>query len=197
MIIELDAAIGVLAAAQVVAYPTETVYGLGADATSESAIDALRDLKGRAASRGMSVLVSDWQQLEGWESELPACARQLAARFWPGPLTLVIPSRDSRWRHVATEAGVGFRCSSHPVARALAARASSPLVSTSANRSGDAPCRNAAEVEKVFGEKLAILEGSTSNAAPSTVISLHVDRPPELLREGAIRFNEVMEVISA
>ena len=189
MIVALDDALARLARGELVAYPTETVYGLGADAFSEPALERLLALKGRDAERGLSVLVPDLAALARFAAPLPDAAARLAARFWPGPLTLVVPVADARFARVATPLGVGFRCSPQPTAAALANAARHPVVSTSCNRAGEPPATTAGEVEAAFGPELAVLGGEpASGLAPSTVVAVSAAGDPQLLRSGAIDF---------
>jgi L-threonylcarbamoyladenylate synthase len=184
-----------LRAGEVVAYPTETVYGLGVDALSGSAVARLRRLKGRVPDQGLSVLVASLAELERWAPELPARARRLARAFWPGPLTLVVPLPPGPLDAVATAHGVGFRCSPQPTAAALAAAMGSPLVSTSANRSGEAPCRSAAQVLDCFGPDLPIAGGEDAGGEPpSTVVALESDGTLAILREGPISAEKLSEI---
>jgi L-threonylcarbamoyladenylate synthase len=193
MIVDVESAASLLARARVVAYPTETVYGLGADASSGEALERLHALKGRELRQGLSVLVTDLEALQRLAPRLPEQARALAERFWPGPLTLVVPVDDPRFDRIRTERGVGLRCSSHPTAAALARAAPCPVVSTSCNPSGAAPCRSAAEVERVFGADLEIVEGGAAGGLePSTVVAVGADGGLELLREGAVPFTEIL-----
>lgn len=193
MIVDVESGASLLARARVVAYPTETVYGLGADASSGEALDRLHELKGREERLGLSVLVTGPEALEGLAPALPERARTLASHFWPGPLTLVVPVDDPRFERIRTEHGVGLRCSSHPTAAALARAAQCPVVSTSCNRSGAVPCRSAAEVERVFGADLEIVEGGAAGGLePSTVVAVDANGELELLREGAVPFNKIL-----
>jgi L-threonylcarbamoyladenylate synthase len=194
LIIDLERAVELLRGAELVAYPTETVYGLGADATSGAALARLRAAKGREPERGLSVLVADPATLERLAPKLPERARRIAERFWPGPVTLVVPGCDARLDAVATGRGVGFRCSSHPTAAALARSFGGPIVSTSCNRSGQEACRTAAEVEAVFGAELALaLGGDAGGSPPSTVVAVGADGSLEVLREGAVPFERIRE----
>ncbi len=193
MIVTLADAVARLARGEVVAYPTETVYGLGADAFRADAIARLIALKGRDADRGLSVLLADATALERYAAPLPPAAARLVARFWPGPLTLVLPVADPRFAAVRTPRGVGFRCSPQPSAAALARAAASPIVSTSCNRSGEPPCTSADEIERTFGTGLPILGGEpASGLAPSTVVAVAEDGTLDLLREGALPSAEVL-----
>ncbi len=195
MIVPVSEAARVLADARVVAYPTETVYGLGADPRSAPALGRLRALKGLDEQRGVSLLVADLAALQALAPELPERARSLAERFWPGPLTLVVRVGDTALGSVATAHGVGFRCSSHPTAAALARAFAGPIVSTSCNRSGEPPCRDAREVEQVFGVGLPVAGGEPCGARPpSTVVAVAPDGSLELLREGALAAAALEEV---
>ena len=181
----------------IVAYPTETVYGLGADATQDAAVRALCRLKHRDLGKGLSVLVGEAGDLERWTGGTPTPALRIAARFWPGPVTVVIPVRTGMLSAVVTELGVGFRCSSHPKAAALARAAEGPLVSTSCNLSGQPPCRSSEEVARRFGEGLPVVEGEAGGGVPSTVIAVSADGEVSLLREGAIPFDRILMEVRA
>jgi L-threonylcarbamoyladenylate synthase len=189
VIVGVDEAVDRLARGELVAYPTETVYALGADAFLARALESLLAAKGRVADRGLSVLVRDAAALAEHARPLPAAAARLAARFWPGPLTLVVAVADPRFAVVATPLGVGFRCSPQPSAAALARAAPAPVVSTSCNKSGDPPCTTAAEVEACFGGGLAVLGGEPATGlSPSTVVAVAADGALSLLRAGALDF---------
>lgn len=195
MIVGVAEAARALCDARVVAYPTETVYGLGADPRSARGLKRLRALKGLPEARGVSLLVADLAALEGFAPELPERARRLAERFWPGPLTLVVPVADEALAPVATAHGVGFRCSSHATAAALARAFAGPIVATSCNRSGEAPCTDAADVERVFGAELPVAGGGPCGGLPpSTVVAVARDGTLELLREGALPAASILEV---
>ena len=195
MIVSVAEAVRVLADAQVLAYPTETVYGLGADPRSAPALGRLRALKGLGDQRGVSLLIADLKALQALAPELPERARSLAERFWPGPLTLVVRVADLALDSVATARGVGFRCSPHPTAAALARAFAGPIVSTSCNRSGEPPCRDARAVERVFGAGLPVAGGEPCGGLPpSTVVAVAPDGSLELLREGALAVAALEEV---
>ena len=192
MIVGLAEAVARLARGELVAYPTETVYALGADAFSPAAVARLLDAKGRPAERGLSVAIADAAALARLVPALPAAARRLAARFWPGPLTLVVPVADPDFAEVATPLGVGFRCSPQPSAAALARAAAHPIVATSCNRSGEPAAKTAAEVEACFGPGLPILGGEpASGLAPSTVVAVAADGELRLLRAGDLELAEL------
>ena len=195
MIVSVAEAVARRARGELVAYPTETVYALGADAFQPAALARLLDAKGRAAERGLSVLIPDAAALARIARPLPAAAARLAARYWPGPLTLVVAVADPAFAEVATPLGLGFRCSPQPSAAALARAAASPVVSTSCNKSGQPPCASAREVEACFGGALAVVGGEpASGRAPSTVVAVAADGALQLLRAGELALEELRAV---
>ncbi len=197
MRLTFEAAAELIRRGGVVAYPTETVYGLGCDVRSDAALAALRALKGRSRERGVSVLLADPELLWQLETDLPEHAATLARAFWPGPLTLVIAAAAASYPLVATDYGVAFRCSPHPQAAELARRAGVPLASTSANLSGAEPARTADEVEAIFGAGFPIAGGAPAGgASPSTVVAVDTAGDLELLRAGAIPFDEIRASVS-
>jgi L-threonylcarbamoyladenylate synthase len=189
--LSVEAALERVAAGGLVAYPTETSWGLGADARSESALAALRAWKGREAAKPMSVLVAGAADLDRLGAKLSPAAERLAAAFWPGPLTLVVRCEARLASGVAGPGlGVGLRCSPHPVAAALAAgallRGLGPLTATSLNRSGEPPCATRAEAEACAGGAIPLVAGEDAGgAAPSSVVDATGE--PVVLREGAVR----------
>jgi len=191
VIVDAGRAAELLESGEVVAYPTETVMGLGADARSPAALARLCALKGSESERGFSVLVRDVEALADLSTGASPLARGLAERFWPGPLTLVLELADPAFAGVASERGVGLRCSPHPAARELAARVRMAIVSTSCNKAGDAPCRSAAEAERVFGAELPVLAGEPGGLEPSTVVALSASGGLEILREGPLSEREI------
>lgn len=201
---EIDAATILLAAGAIVAYPTETVYGLAVDATSPVAIAALVALKGRETGRGISVLVSGLEMAAPLLAE-PPCeeARRLTARFWPGPLTIVLPASDAvDPALLGPSGGVGLRCSKDPWASELVTRYAGPLTSTSANPSGEEPARSAQEVRSLFRAALEadapglfILDGGPRRGNQvSTVVEFSKGRA-SVRRLGAIRTESIAAII--
>ncbi len=188
------AAVERLRAGGLVAYPTETVWGLGADATSEAALSALRRWKGRGEDAPISVLVDAADALATLGCEPLDAAQRLAAAFWPGPLTLVLRCARRFAPGVARRDGaVGVRCSSHPVAADLATRLAAagvgPVTATSLNRSGESAARHRDEARALCtgAEAPTWLDaGADAGAAPaSTVVDLTGERPV-VLRWGAV-----------
>ena len=182
-----QAAVGAIAAGHVVAFPTDTAYGLGVRPDSAEAVDAVYALKGRPRALPLILLADTVEALEGW-ALLPEAAGTLIARWWPGPLTLVVPAGCRTPAHVrAADGTVGVRIPAHPAALALL-RATGPHATTSANRSGGASARRAQDVQDAFAgeaEPALLLDGGpTLHGADSTV--LYLAGPVRILREGAV-----------
>lgn len=188
-------ALDLLADDRLVAFPTETAWGLAARATSVAAIDRLRAFKGRRDDKVFSVLVDAPEHAGDVAAGWGEPERALAEAFWPGPLTLVVKCGQQLVPGVAAPDGsVGLRCSSHPVAAALAGgarrRGLGPVTATSLNRSGDPPARNRAEAERVCGNEIPMLDGEAGGEATSTVVDTR-GGSLRVLREGAIRREEL------
>jgi L-threonylcarbamoyladenylate synthase len=168
-----------------VVYPTETLYGLGAAALDDAAVERLLEVKGRGTDQPVPVLVADRTMLLRLVQELSSLAEALIARHWPGPLTLVLPARPNLPRAlVNARGGVGVRISADPVAAALVREVGGPLTATSANRKGETPPSFADQVS-LDGVGLALDAGERSQLA-STVVELLPGREPRILRQGAI-----------
>ena len=172
----------------IVAYPTDTVYGLGAVVYDREAVSALFALKGRDRSQGVPVLIASGSQLAEVAAELPDAALALAERFWPGALTLVV--RRGPGLEPLVSGGldtVAVRLPDHPCPRALVSEAGAPITGTSANRHGGPEPTSAEEVRRQLGEGLRlVLDGGPSpGAVPSTVVDV-TTTPPRLIRAGAI-----------
>lgn len=176
-----------LARGEIVAFPTETYYGLAVDALNEQALDSLFAFKGRGADKASALLVADWAMFADLCAEVPARARELAEQYWPGPLTLALPAKPGLPSAIVSDGCVGARVSPHPVARALVTAAGRPITATSANPTGSAPSRTAEQVSDYFGRKDFVLldGGETEGGAPSTLVRVLGVRL-EVLRQGAI-----------
>ena len=186
-----------LARGGLLAYPTETVYGLGSGPTVP-ALDALARLKGRAPDKPFLVLVSSLAMVEEWGLVLSPSARALSAAFWPGPLTLVLPGGEGKLPDQlrGREGGIAVRHTSHTGIARLVAAMGQPLTSTSANRPGDPPAPGADRIREVFAEEVArgellVLDGGVlGNVPPSTLVDCTTG-VPRLVREGAIPRGEL------
>lgn len=181
---------------KLVAFPTETVYGLGADALNEEAVRRIFEAKGRPADNPLIVHIADFNDLKKLAREVPREAKLLAERFWPGPLTIVLPKRDEV--PLVTTGGldtVAVRMPAHEIALALI-RASTPVAAPSANISGK-PSPTLAEhvVDDFYGRIEVIIDGGpTKVGVESTVIDLSSERPT-LLRPGGLPLEEIEAVI--
>lgn len=200
----IDAALDQLADRGLVAYPTETVWGLGALARSAQALARLREWKGRAEAQPISVLVGNSAAIESGGFVVDDRVRRVVAAFWPGPLTLVLRNREIYAPGVANADGaIGVRCSPHPVAAALAlgaqGRGLGPITATSLNKTGEPPATDLAAARLLCEGSRApwLLEPGSddaSGAAPSTVLDLSAGRP-RLLRRGEIGLEALAEVL--
>ncbi|WP_258083958.1 L-threonylcarbamoyladenylate synthase [Thermococcus thermotolerans] len=181
---------------KLVAFPTETVYGLGADALNEEAVKRIFEAKGRPPDNPLIVHISDFDDLRKLARDIPREAKLLAERFWPGPLTMVLPKREEV--PYATTGGldtVAVRMPAHPIALALI-KASTPIAAPSANISGK-PSPTLAEhvIDDFYGRIDCIIDGGeTKIGVESTVIDMSSERPT-LLRPGGLPLEEIEQVI--
>ncbi len=189
-------AAAVLAAGGVVAYPTETFYGLAADPRLPSGVAAIFRAKARPEGEALPLVASDEARLVALLGPLPPLARRLAGTFWPGPLTLVIPVEEGRLASGVSQGlgTVAVRVPSSAIARALAAAAGGLVTSTSANRSGRAPATTAHEVMETIGPAIdLVLDGGASpGGAPSTIVDV-CGAQARLIREGRVPYARVLE----
>ena len=188
----VETAAEALRAGQLVAFPTETVYGLGADAANANAVRAIFAAKGRPSDHPLIVHLPDASHLDAWARRVPDGARALAGAFWPGPLTLILP-RDARVGDVVTggEDSVGLRVPAHPVAQALLAafarRGGHGVAAPSANRYGHVSPTTAQHVADDLGDAVAmILDGGACDVGIESTIVAFTGREPMLLRPGGI-----------
>jgi L-threonylcarbamoyladenylate synthase len=184
---ELDAAVACLRAGTLVVFPTESVYGLGADARSAEAVARLVAVRGREPGKPILVLVRDLAMAESMSAGLPPRAIRLAERFWPGPLTIVVPARAGLAEPLVAGTGtIGMRVSSHATAAALVAALGGPVTAPSANPPGAAPPRRVDEARAYFGDGVGTyLDGGTLPGGVSTVVA--VDRHGvRVLRDGLV-----------
>jgi L-threonylcarbamoyladenylate synthase len=180
-----------------VAFPTETVYGLGADASNPDAVARIFAVKGRPADHPLIVHLADAVQIANWAREVPEAARRLARRFWPGPLTLIL--RRAQGVSDAVTGGqetVALRVPSHPVALQLLARFGGGIAAPSANRHGRVSATRAEHVRHEFGEAIdCVLDGGETDVGiESTIVDLS-GAAPTLLRPGWIGPAELEQVL--
>lgn len=178
----------------VVAFPTETSYGLGASIRNPRALERIYEIKKRPRGKPLLVLVPGISSLELLAAHVPEVVRILAARFWPGPLTLIMRARPGLPRALCAHTGkVGVRVSSHPVAMALVEEVGHPITATSANISGGPAASTAQEVASMLRDPppdLILDGGRVPGSPPSTILDVSVD-PPRLLRIGAIASEDI------
>ena len=202
---EVAHAVAELARGGLVAFPTETVWGIAAAGDCASAVARLRRFKGRDAAQPISLLVPDAGALALLGCEVDARAEALMASFWPGPLTLVLPCRSARLAEglINEQGGLGIRCSPHPVAAALARAAAEaglgPLTATSCNVHGEPAAATREQARAVCKGGLdapwVVASGEDAHAAEvSTVLDLCSD-PPRVLRLGAISERAIDEAL--
>jgi len=193
----LIVAASVLDRGGVVAFPTETVYGLAADPASLAAVAKVFDVKGRAVGEALPLIAVDVDAARSVAAVWSSVAAHLAATFWPGPLTILVPVDESQVtpRVTAGRPTIGVRVSSHPVARALAAVSPSGLITaTSANVSGTPTLATADAVTAALGRRvdLVVDGGASPGGLASTIVDLS-EGAPRLVREGPIAFARVLE----
>jgi L-threonylcarbamoyladenylate synthase len=186
-----------LRAGGVIGFPTDTAYGLGADASNEDAVRSIFEIKGRSETKPILLLVNSLKMAAG-VAHIPEIARSLAETLWPGPLTMILPAS----KHVATIVtagtnGVGVRWPDAPFANRLTGALGKPVTATSANRSGKPAAASATEVRAQLEGDLEMLVDGGILPAPggSTVLDLTHDRPV-LIREGPVSFRRLQELLA-
>jgi L-threonylcarbamoyladenylate synthase len=186
-VVDVAEAAAAIVRGEVVAYPTETFYGLAVDALNEAALAKLRALKGRDAEKTFSLLVSDHAMLASLCSEISPLAERMMAQYWPGPLTLALPARPGLPASIVANGYVAVRVSPHPIAQALVVAAGRPITATSANPAGSPPPRTVNEVAAHFPPPSCLIldGGTTPGGQPSTLARVRGERV-EILRQGAV-----------
>lgn len=192
----IDSAVSALRSGRLVVLPTDTVYGIGADAFDGTAVAALLAAKGRGRDMPVPVLVGSWHTIDGLVYTVPPAARELIRAFWPGALSLVVRQAPSlQWDLGDANGTVMLRMPMHPVAIELL-REVGPMAVSSANVSGQPAAVNAAEAQDQLGDRVAVyLEAGTSErGAASTIVDL-TTAAPRVLREGPVTAAQVAEVL--
>ena len=197
---EINAAIDCLARGGVVAIPTDTLYGLAADATNPAALDRVYEVKGRPANMPLPVLVSGWEQVEmvsGAVGECSKLAGAVAERFWPGPLTLVLPaSSNLPPRLTGGLDTIAVRMPDHDVPLALARGIGKPITGTSANPSGGVDITDPEDLRRTLGTLVdgIITSGAKPMGTASTIVAVS-DRELTLLRAGALEISDIRRTV--
>jgi len=190
----IQRALEVLQAGGLVAFPTDTVYGVGARAFDGQAVESIYTAKDRPIEKAIPVLIGDSQDIAKTASEVPAMARKLAKHFWPGPLTIIVPKRSDLPDSVSATNTVGVRVPDHRVAREVL-RAAGPMAVTSANISGQPSPSTAEEVFMQLNGRIALIldGGKTPGGVASTVVDC-TGTKPIVIREGPISFRAILTV---
>jgi L-threonylcarbamoyladenylate synthase len=188
-------ALDVLQSGGLVAFPTDTVYGLGALAFDGRAVESIYTAKDRPVEKAIPILLAEASQMDEVGKDIPESARKLAVHFWPGPLTILIPKRRHLPRAVSATATVGTRVPDHPVAQSIL-RAAGPMAVTSANLSGANPPSSAQEVyEQMKGRIALIIDGGTTpGGVPSTLVDC-TSPAVNVLREGPVSLEEILSIL--
>jgi L-threonylcarbamoyladenylate synthase len=196
---QIEEAARLLNVGELVAFPTETVYGLGADAANPAAVARIFAAKGRPRSHPVIVHVSNFDAAREWAGSVPDAALRLADAFWPGPLTIVLP-RSRRVPDVVTggQSSVALRAPAHPVARALLAAFGRGIAAPSANRYGRISPTRAADVREELGDRVAlVLDGGNCEVGLESTIVACLDGRVTLLRPGAVSRSQLADVVGA
>ncbi|WKZ39634.1 MAG: L-threonylcarbamoyladenylate synthase [Anaerolineales bacterium] len=192
---QIQAALEILQTGGIVAFPTDTVYGVGALAFDNAAIESIYTAKDRPVEKAIPVLIGDLSDLEKVANNIPDMALRFAARFWPGPLTCIVPKKQTLPPAVSATSTVAVRIPDHPDARALL-RAAGPMAVTSANISGQPSPSTAQEVDEQLNGRIPLIldGGKTPGGVPSTLVDCTGDEPV-ILREGPISLDELRSLL--
>lgn len=191
----LPRALDVLRAGGLVAFPTDTVYGVGALAFDGKAIESIYAAKDRPIEKAIPILIGGLDDLAKVAIDIPDAARKLASRFWPGPLTILVPKRGDLPESVSATVTIGARVPDHEIARALL-QAAGPMAVTSANISGAQSPVSAQEVFEQLGGRIPLIidGGRTPGGVPSTLVDCTA-RELRILREGPIALEELLAAL--
>ena len=193
----ISEAVRLLRDGSLVAYPTDTLYGLGADPRRADAVARLFDAKRRSPTKGIPLVAADVPQIETCVGRLPPLALRLAAVFWPGPLTMVIVARQQLNAQLLGEgSSVAIRVPDHAVARALADGLGHPVTATSVNISGEASTASGGDAIEALGSALAmVLDGGRTGNVASTIVDVR-GATPVLLRGGVVPWDRVLQSLT-
>lgn len=192
---DIEKGVSILKKGGVIAFPTDTVYGLGADAFNSMAVERIYEIKDRSKSHRFPLLIADVKQLTALAEPIPELAWFLAAQFWPGGVTLVLPKKDSVPTYLSSGSTIAVRAPNHPTCLTLLEHLARPLIGTSANISGQRPALTADEVRQQLGGRidLVIDGGKCPGGKESTVLDI-TREPPVVLRQGIIPSDDIDRV---
>jgi len=188
-----SAALEALQRGEPIVFPTETFYGLGADALNEDAVERVVSLKGRNPDSPIAVIIADREMLSQIVDGVSPVAQKLINRFWPGPLTLVLPAKEGLPAPLLNREGkIGVRVSSHPLATQLTRELGRPLTATSANPSGKEPARTLQEARTYFSGRVEVfLDGGTLAGKAGSTVAEVIESKLRFIREGEISAEEL------
>ena len=195
---ELSDAVAALRRGDVIVFPTETLYGLGADALNAVAVEKVYQLKGRDPNNPIPVLISDRTMLNIMAAAVSPVAEKLIEHFWPGPLTLVLPARSNMPAPLLNSSGgIGVRISSHPIARQLVTLLGRPLTATSANPSGQPGALTVAQARSYFSGAIEVFVagGELTSKTGSTVAAV-IGNNIKIIRAGEISVREIESAVN-
>ena len=193
----IEKALRILKAGGLVSFPTDTVYGLGSLAFNNTAIESIYKAKDRPIEKAIPILIGDLSDLDKVADDIPNMALRFASRFWPGPLTCVVPKKQTLPLAISATSTVAVRIPDHAAARTLL-RAAGPMAATSANISGQVSPSTAQEVyDQLNGRIPLILDGGkTGGGVPSTLVDCTGEKPV-VLRDGPISLNELLAALKS
>jgi len=194
---EIEKGVKILRRGGVIAFPTDTVYGLGADAFNPPAVERIYEIKNRPKHHQFPLLIADAKQLTALAEPIPEIAWFLARRFWPGGLTLVLPRKDSVPAHLTSRSSIAVRVPNHSVCQALIENLGNPLIGTSANVSGQPAALTAETVEHQLGRRIDLIinGGRCPGGQESTIVDITLE-PPVILRQGIIPSHDINKAYS-
>jgi L-threonylcarbamoyladenylate synthase len=183
----IEKAARILQGKGVIIYPTETLYGLGANPLFPEAMKRLYEIKGRDQAKPIPFLIKDQEMLETLVEEIPLAGRELMARYWPGPLTLIFRAKQGLLPSFRGKDGtIGLRISSHPVAGGIVEALDTPLTATSANLAGEEDLIDGKQLVQLFGDQVdLIIDAGRVAGQGSTIVDLTII-PPRIVRQGMI-----------
>jgi L-threonylcarbamoyladenylate synthase len=193
----LAAAVAALRRGDVIVFPTETLYGLGADALNFRAVEKVFQLKGRDSNNPFPVLISDRSMLDSLVATVTPLADKLMRHFWPGPLTLVLPGRNDIPRPLMNSTGgIGVRISSQSIATAIVNMLGRPVTATSANPSGQPGAQSLAQAQKYFTGRIDVfVDGGTLTSATGSTVAAVTEREIKIIRAGEISIAQLQSVV--
>jgi L-threonylcarbamoyladenylate synthase len=183
----------------IVAVPTETVYGLAADASNPKALKKLYKLKERPETQAFSLLIHSKEDIKRWAKDIPESAHKLSEAFWPGPLTMILKKADAvETMATGGKATIGLRVPDHALTQSLLQAFGSGLAVASANPRGKTPAKSTEEINAYFADSIDLIlanDSQSSNAA-STIVDLTLPESIKILREGDISFDTIKKTLS-